>query len=626
MPEPPRRRQRRLLARLIDLAATQPQRDRAAAAALAEATRDANRDIARIEAAAKARFDKVRDAATAARDRVVAEADAHRDERGARLDKEMQAARKSVATQHKRRTQLIWKDRNDAEWLAGVTRDAEHGRAEQEFAEHAAQLDAHRKAIDDTAVELKELSRRYWMPLPADAEAQPAADAGNATDAEAEDESATTAGRRATRFLPPKLFAGATPWLALALAAAAGAAVAVWLDVKDAAEITVDPVIAGWGAGAGLVAALLLGGLIYVLARRGFLSRAGRFREQAATARTALAAAAERAQQQRDVAIAQADAAHTAEVEGVFGGHDPKLAKAEADRKATLAAAEAKAQSKRDKYDAEHNQITGAANAERAAAVAEADAGEAAEVDPARRERDRLVAEAAATRQAVADETAAAEAESEQILGEAESLRGVPFGTLRYDPAALDADGDGLSLEPADTTAFLSLPGEANLLFRHEGGAGEAAAVEALRATILGLLTTLPPGRVHLTMIDASGLGREFAAFMHLADYDEQLVGGRVLTETDAIAERLAELTEHMETVIQKYLRNEFETIDDYNAQAGELAEPYRFVVVNDLPNGFNEDALRRLVSIAASGPRCGVHVLVAQDKRKAIPGGGELS
>jgi len=44
-------------------------------------------------------------------------------------------------------------------------------------------------------------------------------------------------------------------------------------------------------------------------------------------------------------------------------------------------------------------------------------------------------------------------------------------------------------------------------------------------------------------------------------------------------------LTEHMETVIQKYLRNEYETIDEYNAQAGELAEPYRYLVIADYPS-----------------------------------------
>ncbi|MGH7179045.1 MAG: FtsK/SpoIIIE domain-containing protein, partial [Tepidisphaeraceae bacterium] len=128
--------------------------------------------------------------------------------------------------------------------------------------------------------------------------------------------------------------------------------------------------------------------------------------------------------------------------------------------------------------------------------------------------------------------------------------------------------------------------------------------------------------RVRFTIIDPVGLGQNFAGFMHLADYDESLVGGRIWTDAEHIEQRLADLTEHMETVIQKYLRNEFETIDQYNAQAGELAEPYRFLVIADFPGNFTEESARRLSSIASTGARCGVYILVARDRRAALPAG----
>ena len=63
-----------------------------------------------------------------------------------------------------------------------------------------------------------------------------------------------------------------------------------------------------------------------------------------------------------------------------------------------------------------------------------------------------------------------------------------------------------------------------------------------------------------------------------------------------------------METVIQKYLRNEYATIDEYNAQAGELAEPYPLPGDRRFPDGFEAESLRRLTSIATTGPRCGVY------------------
>src|SRR5687768_3332012 len=107
---------------------------------------------------------------------------------------------------------------------------------------------------------------------------------------------------------------------------------------------------------------------------------------------------------------------------------------------------------------------------------------------------------------------------------------------------------------------------------------------------------------------------------MHLADHDEALVGGRIWTETDHILQRLTDLTEHMETVIQKYLRNEYETIDEYNAQAGELAEPYRYLVIADFPAGFEDEAARRLAAIVSTGSRCGVYTIIVRDTRQPVP------
>ena len=52
--------------------------------------------------------------------------------------------------------------------------------------------------------------------------------------------------------------------------------------------------------------------------------------------------------------------------------------------------------------------------------------------------------------------------------------------------------------------------------------------------------------------------------------------------------ERLADLAVHMETVTQKYLRNEYATIEEYNAVAEEVAEPvpvpeqFQLVPLND--------------------------------------------
>ena len=155
----------------------------------------------------------------------------------------------------------------------------------------------------------------------------------------------------------------------------------------------------------------------------------------------------------------------------------------------------------------------------------------------------------------------------------------------------------------------MPFPRRSALLLKTKGQ-GQAAAVQTLQALVLRFLTKLPPGKVRFTIIDPVGLGDNFAAFMHLADYDEALISSRIWTESNHIEKQLADLTLHMETVIQKYLRSQFTSIEDYNAQAGEVAEPFRVLVVANFPVNFTPQAARRLVSIVQSGGSCGVYAL----------------
>ena len=80
-----------------------------------------------------------------------------------------------------------------------------------------------------------------------------------------------------------------------------------------------------------------------------------------------------------------------------------------------------------------------------------------------------------------------------------------------------------------------------------------------------------------------------------------------------------------METVIQKYLRNEYPSIEAYNEQAGEIAEPYRFLVMADFPVNVSDQSAKRFASILQSGARCGVHVLMLRDLRASLPAGLDI-
>ncbi|MEO2090721.1 MAG: FtsK/SpoIIIE domain-containing protein, partial [Gemmataceae bacterium] len=177
----------------------------------------------------------------------------------------------------------------------------------------------------------------------------------------------------------------------------------------------------------------------------------------------------------------------------------------------------------------------------------------------------------------------------------------------------------------AEVPAFLPFPDHAAVLLKAKD-AGRAESVRVLQAMMLRFLTGLPPGKVRFTIFDPVGRGENFASFMHLADSDELLVTSRIWTEPGQIETRLTDLTEHMENVIQKYLRNQYKSIEEYNRAAGEVAEPYRVLVVANFPTHFTPDAAKRLVSVMSSGPACGVCTLVGVDTAAALPRDFRLS
>lgn len=199
------------------------------------------------------------------------------------------------------------------------------------------------------------------------------------------------------------------------------------------------------------------------------------------------------------------------------------------------------------------------------------------------------------------------------------------FGQLGVDVTKLCesiSQRPGLALPgPAQFSLPLCLgyPEQGSVLIE-SSNTGQPEAIQVLNNLVLRLLSAAPPGRLNFTIIDPVGLGQNFAGVMHLADFEEQIINSRIWTQSGQIDQKLADLNEHMEKVIQMYLRNEYNTIAEYNERAGVIAEKYYFLVVADFPANFTETAAKRLLSIATSGARCGVYTLIHWDRRLPLP------
>lgn len=170
--------------------------------------------------------------------------------------------------------------------------------------------------------------------------------------------------------------------------------------------------------------------------------------------------------------------------------------------------------------------------------------------------------------------------------------------------------------------ALLPVLGHGSVLFSGSGAMLDAARA-ALTGLLLRLLAALPPGRLRLTLADHAHKGRAFSSLLNL---HKTLIGDMVWHEPRHIDDALKGLIEHMSTVIQKYLTNQFIDLDAYNEAAIDTLEPYRILAISDFPAGFNRESAERVLSIARNGRQVGVYVILTLDEMVPIPHGFNLS
>ncbi len=549
----------------------------------------------------------------------------------------------------------VKKEFDNASWLAESVYDGEHAALLQKAKEFKEKVDTELADLDRVEGDGFLLMRTYRQaPQPFKAtDEDKAAIAANADEAYTRfrSESDTHLAALGSMFLP-KLFVGLAPLILIVGVCAAAGAGAFFLgkstepDIKRIGGVTAAAFVVSMGAGIGLK----------MLANRQVRAGHAPLSQSVDSARWAAKRRLENAAREQEEQLIAAGEKRKSEVQAAKTQFQPHLVRAKEKFEAVVA-----------KLREEYTQKAEAIDTRYKAGIKEADDWLAKHLkELEQRQANDLAAETKKNEEAIVTEKTRFADERKQLADSWQSglerlanpiqstntvsvaphewndlawntwqpptafAPRVRFGELQVDIKSLidsipQEKPFGLPIPQAfSLPANLSFPAHGSLMI-HADRIGRPAALQTLQMVMTRLLTTLPPGRVKFTIIDPVGLGQNFAGFMHLADYDESLVGSRIWTDHEQIEKRLADLTEHMETVIQKYLRNEFATIDEYNAQAGELAEPYRFLVIADFPVGFQGDSFRRLASIATSGPRCGVYTLIVRDTRQNIPSGAHV-
>ncbi|MCA9129205.1 MAG: hypothetical protein KDB22_19090 [Planctomycetales bacterium] len=196
-------------------------------------------------------------------------------------------------------------------------------------------------------------------------------------------------------------------------------------------------------------------------------------------------------------------------------------------------------------------------------------------------------------------------------------LGDLPLESVLPDAVSLGASHDNDANDLAAPLLFSPLQDEYLVI---EADPALPSVQQLVRNLVMRALTTLPPGKTQVCVVDPPGLGRDFGWLMQLADYDPQLVSHRVWTQPGHIAKQISTLALAAEDFIQQSLRNQYQDIVAYNREAGALAEPFRILVWSSMPAGLEDQSWKNLLSILDTGARCGIIPILVVDPHAAWP------
>lgn len=155
-----------------------------------------------------------------------------------------------------------------------------------------------------------------------------------------------------------------------------------------------------------------------------------------------------------------------------------------------------------------------------------------------------------------------------------------------------------------------------HIAFYSEDTDSRQTALLASQSIAFRIISSFPVRKFKGIFIDPIGMGNTFP-FSNLHNF---ITDQKTYTRGDDIREQLRGLTEHIEQVIQNYLSSNYATIEDYNFDAGAIAEPYRYLFIADFPTGFDQRSLEDLKSILLNGPKAGVYVILHIDNNLEKP------
>ena len=134
---------------------------------------------------------------------------------------------------------------------------------------------------------------------------------------------------------------------------------------------------------------------------------------------------------------------------------------------------------------------------------------------------------------------------------------------------------------------------------------------------ILRLLLSMRMDLVKVSVVDMD-YGNSFPV---IASLTNPMFNHQIVYRQEDVTKLIDELGKEISEANRNFL-GQYPDIDTYNANAGEMAQPYHFVFIDDFPNGFTDQSIDNLLRLIGNGNalRAGIRIFINYSQKNQTP------
>jgi DNA segregation ATPase FtsK/SpoIIIE and related proteins len=152
-------------------------------------------------------------------------------------------------------------------------------------------------------------------------------------------------------------------------------------------------------------------------------------------------------------------------------------------------------------------------------------------------------------------------------------------------------------------------------------GSGNEEILKFMQSIMLTYLSEAPMTQLTYSIIDPESRGNSVSPFYDIRKKLPNLFDNKVFITKDDIFDKLNNLNEYIDQMLQNRIGSHYETIYDYEKENMDFNVPLQLLLIYDFPKGFDEQSLAALRNVLRSGYRCGISVVIYNDTINGLTG-----